>query len=51
MSCSDEQSVRVWDASSGKELKRLKGHTDSVLSVAFSPDGKWIVSGSSDQSV
>ena len=29
----------MWDASSGQELKRLEGHTDSVHSVAFSHDG------------
>ena len=29
----------------------LKGHTDQVNSVAFSPDGKRIVSGSHDKSV
>ncbi|KAI6124874.1 WD40-repeat-containing domain protein [Pisolithus croceorrhizus] len=29
----------------------LKGHTDKVLSVAFSPDGKRIVSGSADSSI
>lgn len=27
---------------------RLKGHTDEVLSVAFSPDGRRILTGSSD---
>jgi WD40 repeat protein len=43
--------VRVWDASTGDELKVLKGHTNSVRSVAFSPDGKQIVSGSYDESV
>jgi WD40 repeat protein len=43
--------VRVWDASTGEELKELKGHTDWVRSVAFSPDGKHIVSGSGDNSV
>jgi WD40 repeat protein len=29
----------------------LEGHTNSVLSVAFSPDGRHIVSGSEDKSV
>ena len=29
----------------------LKGHTNTVNSVTFSPDGKWIVSGSSDKTI
>jgi WD40 repeat protein len=43
--------VRVWDASTGAELNVLKGHTDSVNSVAFSTDGMRIVSGSYDKTV
>jgi len=29
----------------------LKGHSGQVYSVAFNPDGKWIVSGSFDETV
>ncbi len=43
--------MKVWDAASGQETLTLKGHTDVVTSVAFSPDGKRIVSGSWDQTV
>jgi WD40 repeat protein len=32
-------------------LQTLEGHSDSVTSVAFSPDGKQVVSGSDDQTV
>lgn len=32
-------------------IKNLIGHTDSVLSYAFSPDGKRIVSGSLDKTL
>jgi WD40 repeat protein len=51
VSGSYDQSVRVWDVSTGVELKELKGHTDWVNSVAFSSDGTRIVSGSIDESV
>ena len=37
--------LKVWDAVSGQETLTLKGHTHSVMGVAFSPDGKKIVSG------
>ena len=36
-----------WNAA----LQTLEGHTGSVSSVAFSPDGKLVVSGSDDQTV
>jgi WD40 repeat protein len=46
-SCFDPD-VRVWDAASGKELRKYQGHTAGVTSVAFFPDGKRIASASSD---
>ena len=27
------------------------GHSDSVNSIAYSPDGRWLVSGSSDRTI
>src|SRR5262249_9132238 len=41
---SDDQTVRVWDVASGKEVLRLGGHTEEVLAVAFAPDGSHVVS-------
>ena len=35
----------------GEVLQELKGHSSAVMSVAFSPDGKKIVSGSDDGTV
>ncbi len=35
--------VRIWDAGSGVLVERLRGHRDSVYSVAFTPDGKGLV--------
>jgi len=34
--------IRLWDISSGKELRKLEGHPKWNDSVAFSPDGKKI---------
>ena len=41
----------VWDMVSGQEKSKLMGHTREVTSVAISPDGKTIVSGSYDKTV
>src|SRR6267378_1393082 len=51
VSGSGDQSVRVWEAKTGEQLRELQGHTSAVYSVAFSPDGNQIVSGSCDESV
>jgi WD40 repeat protein len=40
--------VRLWDAATGEEFVRLPGHADYVYSLAFSPDGKTLVSSSGD---
>ncbi len=37
--------VKLWNAETGAELHSLVGHTSSVLSLAFSPDGRRVVSG------
>ena len=41
----------MWDLATGAELQRLEGHSDYVRSVAFSPDGARLASGSQDKSV
>jgi hypothetical protein len=38
--------VRLWDVGRGSEIAALQGHENWVRSVAFSPDGTRIVSGS-----
>ncbi len=40
-----------WDAASGQEMLTLKGHTDIVRGVAFSKDGRRLVSGGWDRTV
>jgi WD40 repeat protein len=45
-------SAWVWDTATGSLLARLvRGHTDTVNSAAFSPDGRSLITASSDGTV
>ena len=51
---SDDQTVRIWEAATGKQLWQLTGHTGGntgVLGVCFDPTGKTIVSCSWDKTI
>ncbi len=43
--------VRLWDVSSGRELRRFQGHKQMVTSIALTPDGAYLLTGSQDQTV
>ena len=44
--------VRIWEADSGKPIgEPMRLHKDNAWSVAFSPDGHTLVSGSSDRTL
>jgi len=43
--------VRIWDASSGRLLHRLAGHTGGIRALSFSPDGHLLASGSEDHTI
>lgn len=48
VSCSFDQTVRIWDIRSGTCLKVLTGHSHWLWAAALSPDGQRIASGGDD---
>ena len=46
MTGSWDTTVKLWEVSSGSLIHTLEGHQDSVTSVSFSSDGKYLVTGS-----
>ena len=49
MTGSLDTTARIWEASTGLQLRSLSGHTSQVNAAAFSPDGEFIVTGSEDR--
>jgi serine/threonine protein kinase len=45
----NDDTARVWEVDSGKELLCFRGHRSPVYAVAVSPDSRLALSGSSDQ--
>jgi serine/threonine protein kinase len=46
-----DNTVRLWDVETGRELRRFDGHTDGVTGVAFVPSGRTCLSAALDGSV
>jgi WD40 repeat protein len=46
-----DKMIWLWDASTGKEIRRLKDHIDSINAISFTPDGRRLVSGAADRTV
>ena len=45
---SADNSVKLWNAQNGKEIRSFKHHSGSVFSVSFTNDGNYLLSASAD---
>lgn len=50
-SASYDKLVKLWDVSTGKEIRTLKEHSDAVYAVAFMPGSRQLVSAAGDRTI
>ncbi len=48
---SRDNTIKLWNIRTGKEIRTLQGHNSRVSSVSFSRDGKTLASGSDDKTI
>jgi WD40 repeat protein len=46
-----DKALNLWEVTSGRLLGQMQGHTSDIESVAFTPNGRLIISSSEDRSV
>jgi WD40 repeat protein len=47
----EDHAIRLWDVTTGRERAVLRGHEGIVTALHFSPDGRLLLSGSTDHTI
>ena len=48
---SRDKSAKLWEMSTGREVRSFLAHEATVTSISFTPDGKMLLTGSNDKSI
>ncbi len=51
LSGSEDQTLRLWDVATRKEVRTFVGHTEAITFALFSPNGKQVLSSSYDRTL
>ena len=51
VSCSRDQTIKLWDSNSGYCVQTVKGHTDWIRKVSVNNKGNLLASASKDESI
>ena len=52
MASNSYETVKLWNVEDPKkEVVVLEGHSENVTSIAFAPDGKYLATGSADETL
>ena len=47
----DDAIIRIYDATTRKLARRFEGHTGHITDIAFSEDGRWLISAAADYTI
>src|SRR6185369_15440531 len=48
LTASYDNTARLWETATGKEIRKFEGHSDAVHSAVFTPDARFVLTASLD---